>query len=140
MSDAVVLSQQATMLDNYFGGSVQPSVVLNTNPSPPNIATMSFADIVEPTASWYMRATSDWLPAFVNSVGQLQVDCPSVQFSYSGSSASETIYGWAVVDVPGSGTPTLISQGVFSAPQIMAQSLNAVTVTPSFVMNPINLG
>jgi hypothetical protein len=140
MSDAFPTANLAAMVDAYYSAITNPEVILNVNPTPPNPLTMTIQDIVEPTdADWYHRIPATVNEAYLNSLGQLQVDVDSVQWNYVGSGASETIYSFALVGTTGASIIELVSQGVFSPPVVMAQSLNACTARPSVVFPQVSL-
>lgn len=139
-SDCFGQSALATMINSYLSGLGSLVIGLNTSQQSPTPQNLLFANIVEPTGTWYSRFTCTFQNAYALPDGSLEVNVDSVQWNYSGSSAGETIYGYWVGVGSSSGGVTLVSQGVLATPVQMAANLNAVTAGPVLHFPLVRLG
>lgn len=132
-NSAMPLVQSADMLTAWTGGLTTPKVILFTNNIVPDNST-AYADLTQPTASWYTAATATFGTTYDNPDGSVSATCTSVQFDYSGSDPSETIYGYGVADVSGT---TLYCAANLPQPVTMAGALDAVIVQPQVTIPAI---
>jgi len=134
-SDALTLSEQSALLEDWVAAATTSAKIhLFINDITPSPGT-TFADLVEPTASWYTPATATYGDVFQNPDGSVEVRCTSAQFNYSGTDAACTVYGWAVC------TPSVFTllhaSNLPGGPTMMGAVGDAVIAYPGFRVSSI---
>ena len=85
------------MINDWVSGETSGcDVFLFDNDITPTINS-DFSDFTEPTASWYSRKSATLFQPYDLGDGSFQLSTQCVQWDYSGSDATDTIYGCGLV-------------------------------------------
>lgn len=86
------------MVNALKSGFTAATLTLFTNNFVPSQLT-AWADLVEPTGSWYSQKTTTLGSARLLSDGTIGLSGSSAEWDYTGSSAAQNIMGWALIDL-----------------------------------------
>lgn len=98
VSAQLTLAQLTAMLAAFKAGLAQAQVALFTNnltPSP----SLTFANLVEPTGSWYAHVNTTLGAVQQFPDGSVGFKGSSAEFDYTGSSSAQNIVGWALLNL-----------------------------------------
>ena len=125
-SQANMITLLAAMKTLWTTSPAVPKLGLfNNNPTLNQYTT--FADLVEPTASWYARKTAVITdPFLIQTDNSINLGIDPAVFPYTGSDPSDTINGWFVFD----GTSLLYGAAYLQTPVVMRTVLDIIFTPP----------
>lgn len=127
-SDALQKDQLAAMLTAWAAGLTTPFIRLFKADIVPTETTELIA-FTAPTGNWYAPVAAVYDDAYQNPDGSVSIRTQGVQFNYTGTDPSETIYGYVIVDT-GPTPDAVLHAARLETPVDMGSVLDSVFVAP----------
>ena len=133
MAALITRTRLAAALTAYVATITTPFCGLFTNNITPEIDT-TYGTLIEPTASWYARVAIVFGSIYDDIDGNMYATGKSLQFSYSGSDAPTTVFGYFISTAITAGS--LVGLVKLTTPAVLGSALDAVIIQPALVQPP----
>ena len=135
-SDALLSDTLFELLLDYvseMNGAVECGLyTADISPSPATDSAVMLAS--QPVGTWYSRQALTYFSPLLTSDGRFRVEAQSHEFTYSGSSAPETIHGYFVA---GSSNGAVLHAGRLGSPISMDGLTKSVIVAPAITFSQV---
>jgi hypothetical protein len=135
MNPVVVRAEIIDMITLWLAGAAMtaPKMILFTN-NPVLSPDTVLADLVQPTASWYVPPTQAVTgPVDVGGLEQLACLIPSHVWAYTGVDPACTVIGWGLTDTAGA---NLLLVANLDVPVLMSTLLDRCVTPASYILWP----
>lgn len=134
---ALVQAQLAAMIAAWLATYSHLKLCLFTNNETVD-STTDLSTLIEPTASWYAEKAPTFGGVLDTPDHGFTLNGVSAQWTYSGSDAPTTVYGWFLLDAgAGPGPITYLAAGNFATPVTIQSEWDGVVVEPALYFPPV---